>query len=430
MWYADPGRELKKGTVLDTRAAALALASIFLCAPPDALARSHKPIPDKPKSEPSPQPVAESHLRQLRFSPDGRYALAVNDSGVTVITVQPFRVWFRIPADDASFAEFTPDSGQVVFAASGTNVESPTEVASLRAKSFFALPAHTAPRVLHMRAQPRFERWSISERARVSSISLRRACYTAGLGPDGRTLACVDGDGTLRLLDLPSGEQLLEKRGFGKPFVAWTTDAAGMPHSRFEWGEPGSAFTVFSPDGRYVIATPWDADGHPVVFDLRMRRLVKLKGAAKRIDQRHNFTFVGPERLLVDFDWLSKPAEPVGIVAFPSGEILSKSKVPPGWFYPATDSRFVLVHPCGPRKNHRWDAYSKRSCVAEIGTGRVIVSQANALDILGSFYVAERTNGEIGLYEIGKPGAIAVVSLDIRRGLVGLPLLLGLAPLQ
>ena len=68
--------------------------------------------------------------------------------------------------------------------------------------------------------------------------------------------------------------------------------------------------------------------------------------------------------------------------------------------------------------------------MAEIGTGRVIVSQANALDILGSFYVAERTNGEIGLYEIGKPGAIAMVSLDSRRGLVGLPLLLGLAPLQ
>ena len=161
-----------------------------------------------------------------------------------------------------------------------------------------------------------------------------------------------------------------------------------------------------------------------------MRKLVKLKGAAKRIDQSRNFTFVGPERLLVDLEWLGKPAETVGIVAFPSAATLSKSKVPPGWFYPATDPRFVLVHPCGPRKNHRWDAYSKRSCVAEIGTGRVIVSQANALDILGSFYVADRTNGEIGLYEIGKPGANAMVSLDSRRGLVGLPLLLGLAPLQ
>jgi len=144
------------------RAAALAL--ILLCLPPGALARSHKPVPDKPKPEPAPQTLPESHLRQLRFSPDGRYVLAVNDSGVTVITVQPFRVLFRI-------------SGQVVFAASGTNVESPTEVASLRAKSLYALPAATTPRVLHSRTQPRFERWSISERAEVSSICLRRACY-------------------------------------------------------------------------------------------------------------------------------------------------------------------------------------------------------------------------------------------------------------
>jgi len=157
------------------RAAALAL--ILLCLPPGALARSHKPVPDKPKPEPAPQTLPESHLRQLRFSPDGRYVLAVNDSGVTVITVQPFRVLFRISAEDASFAEFTPDSGQVVFAASGTNVESPTEVASLRAKSLYALPAATTPRVLHSRTQPRFERWSISERAEVSSICLRRACY-------------------------------------------------------------------------------------------------------------------------------------------------------------------------------------------------------------------------------------------------------------
>jgi len=41
----------------------------------------------------------------------------------------------------------------------------------------YALPAATTPRVLHSRTQPRFERWSISERAEVSSICLRRACY-------------------------------------------------------------------------------------------------------------------------------------------------------------------------------------------------------------------------------------------------------------
>ena len=48
-------------------------------------------------------------LRQLRFSPNGRYVLAQDDLQVTILAVEPFAILFRIPAEDATEAQFTPD---------------------------------------------------------------------------------------------------------------------------------------------------------------------------------------------------------------------------------------------------------------------------------------------------------------------------------
>ena len=56
-----------------------------------------------------------SYLTGLKFSPNGRYVLAQDDFGITVLSVQPFAVLFRIPARDAEHAGFTADSKEVVF---------------------------------------------------------------------------------------------------------------------------------------------------------------------------------------------------------------------------------------------------------------------------------------------------------------------------
>src|SRR5207248_2899490 len=68
-------------------------------------------------------PVAPG-LRHVRFSPDGRYVLAQDDADITVLTVQPFAVLFRVPAERASLAHFTPDSRQIVFVSSSMHVDS------------------------------------------------------------------------------------------------------------------------------------------------------------------------------------------------------------------------------------------------------------------------------------------------------------------
>ena len=62
-------------------------------------------------------PAIGGSLHHLRFSPDGRYVLAQDDSAITVLNVEPLTTLFRIPVQYATDAQFTPDSGSVVFVA-------------------------------------------------------------------------------------------------------------------------------------------------------------------------------------------------------------------------------------------------------------------------------------------------------------------------
>jgi WD40 repeat protein len=334
-------------------------------------------------------------LRELRFSPDGRYLLAQGDSGVTVLTVRPFAVLFRIPADDADLAQFTPDSRQVVFVSS---------VAKLRLQSPTS-PAH-------------LERWNTADHTRAAFTDIPlHGCEAKELSPDGRVLACVDFSGKLRILDIPSGQTLFEKDNFAELFVSWPTFA-----DRQVFGDTGSATLAFSPDGRFVIAMPNAAGGAAVACDLRERRPIRLEGATKGLHTQMGvetkmtfaelssatFAFVAPDRLIIS-PLGKRTVVTATLVAFPSGKVLAKPTLPPGPLLRATDRGFVLIRPFG--EYILADDPSPRAAAVEFGTGKVIVSNAPALDVLGNYYAAERINGEVGLYERGK-GIQAAVKLE------------------
>ncbi|HEY1203880.1 MAG: M48 family metallopeptidase [Bryobacteraceae bacterium] len=330
------------------------------------------------------QPPLNGDLRQLRFSPDGQYVLAQDESGITVLTVRPFLVLFRAPAENAAFAAFTPDSREIVFVGSGTHVE----------------------------------RWSIAGRARVefTETPLRRPCETERLSPDGHTLACVDQAGGLRLIDVASSETIFEKKRFG-------TARDGVPGD-----DPGAARMDFSSDGRYFIAWAPRAATAVVARDLVQKSSVTLSGKLERL-LGHNFAFLAPDRVMIspevepisrrDPDTLPDMLEPFPsmrqiaaspplrkvsvtgtLVEFPSGKVLSQPQLPPGPLFRAADPGFVLVRPLG------------RFAVGavEFQTGQMITGQAPALDVLGRNYVAERLMGELALYERGR-GVQATVQL-------------------
>jgi len=99
-----------------------------------------------------------------------RLALAQDDDKVTVLTVSPLAVLFRIPAEHAMDAQFTLESRQILLLASVTQANS-VEI------RFTGLAA-------------RFERWTIAGQARAETAISLPPCGTARLSPDGSFLLC------------------------------------------------------------------------------------------------------------------------------------------------------------------------------------------------------------------------------------------------
>ncbi len=344
-------------------------------------------------------------IRKLRFSPDGRYILAQDASEITLLTVTPLAVLFRIPVEYATHAQFTPDSQQVMFLRGGTRVN--------------------AAQIKLANSGPRLEYWNIAGRARLGGHELpSHACETEQLSQDGRILACDDLFGTLWLIDTVSGSTILQKDGFGKHDVGW--NGAEIPESVIVPAVAESVRIAFSPDTRYVIAavqehfisapqldldlTPkewWS--GKAVVWDLRLGKPIELKAhlniladnavthvSDQRPDRRRFFTFVAPDRLLVSDQLNAQKGHVTALLLeLPSGRLLSQPVLPAGALFPATDPSFVIIRATG----HDRIDHPQRTIAAELHTQEVIVSETPALDVLGRYYVAEPRRGWVGLYE-------------------------------
>lgn len=346
-----------------------------------------------------PEPPS-GQFRQLRFSPDGRYILAQDDSRVTLLTSQPFRVLFHVPAEHAALAEFSPGSSEVLF------VSAP-----------YVITRHTV-----FAGSSHLERWSIHNQTRIEFTEIPfHACETTGLSLDGRVLACVDRNGTLQIIDLPSGQTIFEKKKFGQRFVFFNPDFEEFPGF---YGNPGIARIDFSPEGRLLIAGPsGDAQGSAIIFDLHERRALALAGELKKLRGGVNegsvwrFALLASDRVIISSRRPQTASHTVAatLLAFPSGKALSKLRLPPGQLFRAADPHYVLVRPFGRPDPYNPNPKPERAAAVDFGTGLVIISDTPALDVFGTRYVAERAGGEVGLYEIGK-GIQATVTIGTAPG--------------
>ncbi len=366
------------------------------------------------------QPLKTDAIRKLHFSPDGRYILAQDASEITVLTVTPLAVLFRIPSQDVTDVQFTPESQHVTFLRGGTRAD--------------------ADQIKFCKSVTRVEYWSIAGGTRTDSRELpSHACGPEQLSPDSRSFACHDLFGTLWLIDTNSGSTILRKDGFDSHDYGWNGASVELrSEPNVVSSDPGlSVRMAFSPGSRYVIATLQehliikrlpDIDLTPkewwsaraVVWDLRVGKPVPLKDhldvlAASAVthpldenpDRRRFFTFLAPDRLLVsDLFYAKNGHVTADLLEFPSGRLLSKPVLPAGELFPATDPSFAIVRLTG---QDRIDS-PQRTVAAELYTGELIVSDTPALDVLGRYYVAEPSRGCVGLYERGK-GLRATIDL-------------------
>lgn len=317
-------------------------------------------------------PPLLSDLIHIRFSPDGRYIIAQDDSGINVLTREPFTPIFRIEAADANPASFTPDSQNVVFYTDNLRVES----------------------------------WSVAEKKMRSAqeVVILRGCLQTALSPDGKLLACVSPKFDLKLLEVASGKTVYQKEAFFEPsFLQFLVLIEKLSNRRSENEDAGLNLInmKFSPDGRYFVAGHSGRDYRQVMIaeavDTTTLTKISLPDSIRKYIAG-GFTFVSNNRLVgINSGDFKKSAE----VEFPSGKVISEFTLR-GSVDAPTRGNYLLVRPV---KDYPLG-------VMDLSTKVIFKSNKRpALDIFDDVFVAEMRNGEIGLYRMEKNQVVATALL-------------------
>lgn len=327
------------------------------------------------------EPPLRGEVNYLRFSPDGKYILSQDDAGIDVLTREPLKHLFRVDAPEARPAQFTPDSSTLVF---------------------------------HNR-ELRVEEWDVAARKMKSAKELfaREGCVQTALAPDGRTLACLDGKFALVLYDTATGEPFFQKKEFYTPdlndyyrLLLHLILGILEEDSTFEWVSMG-----YSPDARYFAAGQKSLTAGALGFsnrlstaavDLTTRTPVQLKDNVKRV-LGDSFAFIAPDRVV---GLNTQDPRKSGIVTFPAGEVVEQFPLG-GRIAPVTRGDFVLISGLGGRGGQKLAVALFDLKTKKITRG----NKTPATDVFDRWVVSERTNGELGLYDMQTDGTPATVMM-------------------
>jgi hypothetical protein len=301
-------------------------------------------------------PALRPEINNIKFSPDGQYLLAQEESGITILQREPLQVLFRIPALDAGSAIFLNDSQSVMFRAGGERIET----------------------------------WSIPKRARTAraDLPINPECQDVILSPDGKTFACMSSyNRTARLMEIGTGTIIASHS------VPELTDIYGLAFlllgGRYAYG-------AFAPDGSaFLLSTT--VSGSPWAYSIAERKELSIGQPFKSI-QKGYFAFLDPGRVAA----LAPDPKESGVFSFPAGKQLDKFTIPEVRLYPVTKGDVVLIRP-----------------MADFAVGALSIADRQlflgspkpAMDRYGDIAAAERSGGEIALYQ-GR-SAQAVTSLQL-----------------
>ena len=312
-------------------------------------------------------PPLQSDIRQVHFSPDGKYILAQNESTIFVMSREPFAPQFTIYAPDGYPANFTPDSQSIVFYTENLHVES----------------------------------WSVSDQVRTSAneVVITRGCIQTELSPNGKYLACYGEDFDLSLYDVVSGMQVFQKKNFYEPrtfgefFRFFLAKLLGETN-------PHIVEIHFSPDERYLVAGAME--GTALALDLGSLQAVSLPGPVRALLSRR-FAFIGPDKIVGVDVYNPKNS---GIVRFPSGESVQKLELGDQRLDAATNNRYLLLRPI---KDHPVG-------VVDLQTAKIMLAtDKSSVDIFGDNYIRERVDGDLGMITISGQKEVSRVKLPLGQ---------------
>jgi hypothetical protein len=306
-------------------------------------------------------PPLRADLDRIRFSPDGRYLLAQDESTIFVSSTTPLKFLFRIDALESGSAHFTPDSQRIVFHDDNLRVEE----------------------------------WSIADQKRLSvhEIIFPKGCRQTALSPNGKLLVCagieMNGDLSKVYLDLLSVENsahIYENNSFYAPGALSSDYELWQLFYESVLGHEVVSL-AFSADGRYLVAS---AGTTTIGYDLTDRHLVALGGGIQSINQAP-FTFVGSDRVAV-FNSIDPMKS--AIYAFPRGSRVQPFSMGKETLDSVTQGDAVILRPL---KDYA-------AGILDIHTNKfIIVSKVDPLDLYGHLSASESVRGSIEVADVGAP---------------------------
>lgn len=321
-------------------------------------------------------PALRSDVSHLRFSPDGKLILAQDDSGITVLSREPFVTLFRIPSPDANQAHFSPDSQSVVFSTSNLRVE----------------------------------RWSVVNRALIDAheIVVRRGCLQTELSPDGRHMMCLNSAYDLLMLDVATSQAVAEKKEYFRPtFGQYFRILLALARADEDSDLDIQLVSVgFSRDGRYFAVGHYGLSGgngyggEDIGFALDMTKMtpVSLSDSMKHL-LAGGFTFL--ENGLVAGAYRGD-IKKSGIASFPDGKLITPLPLWRPGMTSASKGEYLMIRPI---KDYALG-------IMQVSTQKMVkVSPRPAFDAYGDVLVSELRNGELGLYTWANPEPVAKVLL-------------------
>lgn len=370
---------------------AFCCAQLFLMASPQTLqhrARLHSVLSQTVLTPPLRSPEA-----YLRYSPDGKYLLFQDPSGIIVMSREPLNIVLRISAEDTYPARFSRDSRSVTLISRALN----------------------------------FGKWQLPEGKKTANgtLPIEDGCLDAQLSPDGELFACVRSDFKLALYEL-SSQKLVSENAFaglrpavpghvGEPFpvffinylwLDFKTALArpfGLLRTSIPRPSPGRSLSLsavhFSPDGKLLIAKTFQGSlGLEIDSKKRIdypEALHKTAGGA--IDLQSSERAVAVEN--------AAKSESV-ILSLKDGKVLSRLVFTADHIRIASNPRYAILY--------RSDSNGGTAAVFDLEqNSSVQVPPAAALDIHGQEIAVYNATGSISLYRLGEHESFANLPLPL-----------------
>jgi WD40 repeat protein len=319
-------------------------------------------------------PPLRPGLWVVRFSPNGRFILAQDETSIAIVDKDAAKVLFKIDAPDVQAAQFTPDSDSVVF----------------------------------LNDTLRVEKWSVAtgKRTSVKEMVVFDGCSQSLLSPDGKTLVCarlyLHSDLPrvgLRLIDVESGKPFFEKPNFyemnalSSNYIGFLFELEAMAGMKF-------AKLLVSPDGRYLLA---NVGKSVLAYDLEHRQPVELGGKLKGLEDAR-VSFLGPDQVYM-VDWhKQKDLYPARILSFPDGRVLKETQFGGLYVRAVTKGRLLIVEPL---KEYAVGVFDP-------GPAKVLAAwKLPAIDVWDQSIAAESASGGLA---IGQLGAKATKEVALTLG--------------